>query len=359
VNSCGSGRGLRLQVSQLSESETIDKTEKDYCMNEKTDQPLDINAMALFARVLQHGSLSEASRRLGIPVSTVSRRISALERQLGVRLLERTTRAIRATETGHDFLPHCQQILEGLEGARAALKERQTVVTGTLRLASPPSLSELLLVPWIDGFLRLHPQVSFKVLVTDRHLDLVEDDVDISLRVGRQPESSLVFRQLIRYRHILIAAPSYLKRAARLSRPTDLKGHRLLGFTKWFEEVSWKLSNGQITERIPAKLWLGINDYEGVIRAAVSGMGVAKVPSILCRRELHRCLLVAVIPEWQFEEVDLSAYYLTRRYPSRVVELFLDHCADNAETVLDLALPGAPPPNPGRTRRARMTPDSL
>jgi DNA-binding transcriptional LysR family regulator len=323
------------------------------------DNPLDINAMALFARVLQHGSLSEASRRLGVPVSTVSRKISALERQLGVRLLERTTRALRPTETGRDFLPHCQQILDGLDGARAALQKRQTVVTGTLRLAAPPSLSDLLLVPWIHSFLQRHPEASAKVLVTDKHLDLVEDEVDISLRVGRQPESSLVFRRLMRYRHLLVASPSYLANARRLSHPVDLNNHRLLGFSKWFDDVSWKLSDGHVTEQMPLKLWLGINDYAGVIRAAVSGMGVAKIPSILCRRELHQGLLVAVIPEWQFEEVDLSAFYLTRRHPSRLVELFLDHCADNAETVLDLALPCAPPPSPGRTRRARMTPDSL
>jgi DNA-binding transcriptional LysR family regulator len=320
--------------------------------------PLDINAMALFARVLQHGSLSEASRRLGVPVSTVSRKISALERQLGVRLLERTTRALRPSETGRDFLPHCQQILDGLDGAQAALEKRQTVVTGTLRLAAPPSLSDLLLVPLIHSFLQRHSNASAKVLVTDRHLDLVEDEVDISLRVGRQPESSLVFRRLIRYRHILVAAPSYLANAGRVSHPMDLKNHRLLGFSKWFDDVSWKLSDGHVTERIPLKPWLGINDYAGVIVAAVSGMGVAEMPSILCRRELHQGLLVAVIPEWQFEEVDLSAFYLTRRHPSRVVELFLDHCADNAETVLRLGLPGAPPPSPARTRRVRMTPDS-
>jgi LysR family transcriptional regulator for bpeEF and oprC len=326
-------------------------------MNGKTNIPLDINAMALFARVLQHGSLSEASRRLGVPVSTVSRKISTLERDLGVRLLERTTRSLRPNEAGRDFLPHCQQIVDGLDGAWAALQKRQTEVTGTLLLAAPPSLSELLLVPLIHSFLQRYPEVSAKVLVTDRHLDLVNDEVDISLRVGRQPKSSLVFRRLIRYRHVLVAAPSYLANAGHLSHPADLKNHRLLGFCKWFEDVNWKLSNGHVTERIPLKLWLGINDYAGVITAAVSGMGVAEMPSILCGRELHQGLLVAVMPQWQFEEVDLSAFYLTRRHPSRLVHLFLDHCADNAETVLRVALPDAPP-SPARNRRVRMTPHS-
>ena len=180
----------------------------------------------------------------------------------------------------------------------------------------------------------LYPAASARVLVTDRHLDLVDDEVDISLRVGRQPESSLVFRRLIRFRHILVAAPSYLANAGRLSHPADLRNHRLLGFSKWFDNVSWKLPDGHVTERTPVKLSLGINDYAGVIRPAVSGMGVAEMPSIICGRELRQELLVPVIPQWQFEEVDLSAYYLTRRYPSRVVELFLDHCAQNAEAVL-------------------------
>src|SRR5260221_185813 len=158
--------------------------EKTLAKSERWTTPLDINAMALFARVLQHGSLSEASRRLGVPVSTVSREISALE-------------------------------------------------------------------------------------------------------------SQLCFRRVIRYRHVLVAAPSYLANAGRLSHPADLRKHRLLGFSKWFDDVSWKLSDGHVTERIPLKPWLGINDYAGVIRAAVSGMGVAEIPSILCGRELHQGLLVA------------------------------------------------------------------
>lgn len=319
----------------------------------------DLNAMALFARVLQHGSFSEASRRLGVPVSSVSRKISTLERELGVRLLERTTRVVKPTEAGREFLPHCQEILDALDGARAALKKRQIEVTGTLRLAAPPSLSDLLLVPLVQTFLQRHPKASVRVIVTDRHLDLVDDEVDVSLRVGRQAESSLVLRRLMRYRHILVAAPSYLAKAERLVHPADLQDHRLLGFSKWFGDVSWTLSDGKITERIPLKPWLSINDYAGVVSAAVSGMGVAEMPSILCRRELHLGLLVAVMPEWQFEEVDLSAFYLTRRHPSRVIELFLDHCSDNAEKVLEFTIPpGGSPAKSARTRRVRVGPDS-
>lgn len=297
----------------------------------------DLNAMALFARVMQYGSFSEAARRVRIPVSSLSRKISGLERELGVRLLERTTRALNATEAGREFLPHCQQILEALDSARAALEQRQTEVTGTLRLATPPSLSDALTVPLIEGFVRLYPQVTVKVLVTDRHFDMVEDEVDISLRVGRQPESSLIFKRLLRYRHVLVAAPAYLASVRQPEHPADLKKYRLLGFSKWFGDVTWKLTKGHVTERVPLKPLLGMNDYAGVIRAAVSGMGIAEIPSILCQKELQQGQLVAVLEDWQFDEVELSAYYLTRRHPSRVVELFLDHCANSAGKVLQIA----------------------
>lgn len=296
-------------------------------------QTPDLNAMVLFARVLQHGSFSEAARRTGTPVSTLSRKVSALERQLGVRLLERTTRAVNPTDSGREYFLYCEEIVDALDGAQAALKKRQEEVTGTLRLAAPPSLSDVLLIPLVDGFLRRHSNVSVKVLVTDRHLDLVQDEVDISLRVGPQPASSLVFRRLFSYRHILVAAPAYLTGAQALNEPADLMRHRLLGFTKWFDETSWTLSNGSRTERVPTRLSVGINDYAGVVRAAVAGMGVAEMPSIVCQRELLLGHLVPVLVDWRFAEVDLSAYYLSKRHPSRIVELFLGHCVAHAEVV--------------------------
>jgi len=295
--------------------------------------------MALFARVVQHGGFSEAARRLGVPVSTISRKISGLEASLGVRLLERTTRAVNTTDAGRDFLPYCQELLEAVSGGQAALEYRHQDVTGILRLAAPPSLSEVLIVPLVDGFLRRHPRASVRVLVTDRHLDLVEDEVDVSLRVGRQAESSLIVRTLTHYRHVLVAAPSYLGSAGRLAHPSDLRSHSILGFSKWFGDLNWKLSKKGETESLRLRPRLALNDYAGVIRAAVDGMGVAEVPSIICQQELRSGSLVVPLPAWRFEEVDLSAYYLTRRHRSRVVGLFLDYCAENIAGVLE---PGRP-----------------
>jgi DNA-binding transcriptional LysR family regulator len=314
-----------------------------------------LDAMALFARVVRHGSFSEASRRTGVPVSTLSRKIRDLERNLGVRLLERTTKAVRATDAGKDLLPSCEAILDALDDALAALQQRRTEVEGTLRVATPPSLSDLLVVPLIHGFLRQYPKVSAKVLVTDRHLDMVKDEVEISLRVGRQADSSLIARPLLRYRHILVAAPSYVSRAGKPSRPADLRHHRLIGFSNWFVDATWKLSNGTKTARVSLAGGLAINDYAGVIRAAVEGLGIAEMPSILCLRELQQRLLMPVMPEWPFEEVDLAAYYLSRRHPSRLLELFLAHCSANAESCLAMSREsGADNREPSGIVRARV-----
>lgn len=291
--------------------------------------------MALFARIVQCGGFSEAARRVNVPVSTLSRKISALETSLGVRLLDRTTRAINPTDAGREFLPYCVELLEAANGGQAALERRQEDVTGTLRLAAPPSLSDVLLVPLVDEFLQRHPGASVKVLVTDRHLDLVEDEVDVSLRVGRQAESSLIVRTLTRYRHVLIVAPSYLASAGPLVHPADLRSHNVLGFSKWFGDLAWNLSGEGGTESLRLRPRLALNDYAGVIRAAVDGMGVAEAPSIICQQELRRGSLIVPLPAWQFEEVDLSAYYLTRRHRSRVVELFIDHCVANTTRILE------------------------
>ena len=294
----------------------------------------DLSAMALFARIVQHGGFSETARRADVPVSTLSRKISALEASLGVRLLDRTTRSVNPTDAGREFLPYCAQLLEAANDGQAALERRQQDVTGTLRLAAPPSLSDVLLVPLVDGFLQRHPGASVRVLVTDRHLDLVEDEVDVSLRVGRQAESSLIVRTLTRYRHVLIAAPSYLAKAGSLTHPRDLRRHPVLGFSKWFGDLDWHLSRKGEAEFLRLKPRLSLNDYAGVIRAAVDGMGVGEAPSIICQQELRRGSLVVPMPAWQFEEVDLAAYYLTRRHRSRLMELFLDHCVANVARIL-------------------------
>ena len=143
----------------------------------------DLNSMALFAKVAEHNSFSETSRRIGVPVSTVSRRIGELEKSLGVRLIERSTRKLRLTDLGQEFYQYCRRGLEEFDAGTLLINHRQSEVAGTLRISSPPSLSDGFLIPLVSMFQDRYPKAVFKILVTDRRVDLIEDGVDLALRV--------------------------------------------------------------------------------------------------------------------------------------------------------------------------------
>src|SRR6266850_4693317 len=154
--------------------------------------PTDKNAMALYVKVVESGSFSKAAVREGVPVSTVSRKIADLEKSLGVRLLERSTRQLRMTEIGREYFERCRRGLTELEAADALVTDRQIEISGRLRISIPPSLSDIVIVPLVNAFQALHPKVVVHCLVTERHVDHIADGIDLSLRGGDHKDSSLV-----------------------------------------------------------------------------------------------------------------------------------------------------------------------
>src|SRR5881628_485447 len=150
--------------------------------------PTDKNAMALYVRVVESGSFSKAAVREGVPVSTVSRKIADLEKSLGVRLLERSTRQLRMTEIGQEYFERCRRGLTELEAADALVTDRQNEISGRLRISIPPSLSDIVIVPLVNAFQTLHPKVVVHCLVTERHVDHIADGIDLSLRGGDHKE---------------------------------------------------------------------------------------------------------------------------------------------------------------------------
>jgi DNA-binding transcriptional LysR family regulator len=204
---------------------------------------IDKNAMSLYVKVVENNSFSRAAEREGIPVSTVSRKISELEKALGVRLLERSTRRLRMTEIGQDYYERCRRGLEEFETANLMVSDQQAEVSGRLRLSVPPSISDVVIIPLIEAFQALYPNAIVNCLVTDRHVNHIEDGIDISLRVGDLKDSSLVARRLLRYRSVLVASPGYLKRAGAPSHPNELPLHGLVAFSRWEPAVTWVLCN--------------------------------------------------------------------------------------------------------------------
>jgi len=291
----------------------------------------DLNAMALFVRVIEYKSFTEASRQLGIPISTVSRKVSELEKCLGIRLIERSTRRLRLTEAGQEYFQYCRRGLDEFENGAHIISNRQSEVVGTLRLSIPPNIAEVLVTPIICDYQQAYPKTNVKVLVTERNVDLIEDGVDIALRVGELEDSSLVARRLLRYRHLLVASPEYIKQYGELKHPDELAAHRLLTFSGWRGQVIWEFFRADISCKIRVNSALSMNEMSGIQYAAEDHQGIANLPAITCARALEQGKLVEVMPDWQLAPTILSAIYPSNRNTSRLVKLFMQRCVTYLE----------------------------
>lgn len=285
---------------------------------------VDLNALVIFAKVVEANSFSEAARRLHIPVSTVSRRIAELEDQLGVRLLERSTRRLRLTDAGSDILQQAQRGAELNEAVENIVSNSLSEVSGTLRLSAPPNISDTLLVPLVRAFQASHPNVRVQIFVTQRKVDPIADGIDLMLRVGDLEDSSLVARRLLRYRHQLVASPAYLDRVGRPKHPRDLLTHRLVAFSLGGPERKWRFESGPDSEAFTLSFapHLALNDYAGVAAALVAAGGIGDLPPVVCPELVRDGTLVEVMDDWRFPAQDLSLVHLSNRQTSRPVRVF-------------------------------------
>ncbi len=288
--------------------------------------------MALFAKVVQFKSFSETSKRLGVPISTVSRKVSELEKFLGVRLLERSTRKLRLTELGEEYYLYCARGLEEFDKGALIINDRQAEVAGTLRLSIPPSLSETLIAPVLCAYQNLYPNIFIKTLVTERYVDLIEDGVDIALRVGKLSDSSLIARPMLVYRHLLVATPEYVETHGNPNHPEDLKQHRLITFGGWHEQVVLKLSSSTSSVSITIRSSLSINEMSGILYSAEIGHGIADLPAPLCDKALKKGRLIEILPEWRFAPTTLWAICPSKRHTLRMISLFMDFCRSQFES---------------------------
>jgi len=295
----------------------------------------DLNALAIFAKVVEAKSFSEAARRLRIPVSTVSRRISELEDQLGVRLLDRSTRAFRLTDLGSEVLEHAQRSAEVSEAVENIVSNQQSNVTGTLRLSAPPNISDTLLIPLVTAFQASYPNVRVQILIAERYVDHIGDGVDIVFRLGGLKDSSLVARRILTYRHQLVASPAYLKNCKPPETPQDLIGHRLIAFSYWRPESRWSFvhANGKDEEALTFQPHLSMNDFAGLTSALLAAGGIGDLPPIVQPELMRDGRLVEVMPQWRFRNQDLSLVHLGNRNMPRPVRLFKEFAARMTPTL--------------------------
>ena len=300
----------------------------------------DLNALIVFAKVVEANSFSEAARRLMMPTSTVSRRVAELEDQLGVRLLERSTRGLRLTDIGAEILEQAQRGAEISDSVDISVSHKLSTVAGKLRLSAPPSISDSLLAPLVGAFQAEYPEVRVHVFITERFVDHIEEGVDLAFRMGPLKDSSLVAQKVLAYRHKLLASPAYLAKIKPPQTPRDLLDHRLVAFSHAKPSSTWNFShvNGTDKETLTFSPFLSMNDFAGLAPALLAGCGIGDLPPVVQPGLVRDGKLVEVMPDWQFPVFDLSLVHLGNRQMSRTLRLFKDFAARMVPTLFpDLA----------------------
>ncbi len=285
---------------------------------------IDLNALAVFAGVVKAGSFTAGAKALGIPKGSVSRKISSLEAALDVRLLHRTTRKLSLTEVGRAYYEQCCKGLAELNAANQLVDETRSVPRGTLRISAPAGFADGGLADWVGEFLNRYDHTKVELLLSDQKIDLVEQRIDLAFRTGKMRDSSFIARKLIPARRILCASADYLSHRNQPKNLDDLRNHDSVVHGTSVEGAVWRLRGpeGGVSVRVNARVASDNMTY--VLRAALSGQGVALLPEDLARTEFRTGRLKPVLDEYATSEMGVFAIYPSDRHLSTNVRAFLD-----------------------------------
>ena len=293
---------------------------------EQSIAKLDVNDLVTFAQVAELGSFSRAAEKVGLPKSTVSRRLAALEHLLGERLLLRTTRRQTLTEFGNLLLEHARQVVAEVDAVAALRERRQAAPSGRLRVSMPSDIAVLLLADALAAFVAAHPEITLELDLSARRVDLLSEGFDVALRMGELPDDSLlVARRLSLLPVSLFAAPSYIAGHGQPRTPQDLMDHqslRLLGRNG--EPVKWTLTRGEERweETPPGRV--GANSPEILVGLARAGTGIAALPDYFAANDVQRGTLQRLLTDWSLPRQTASAVFPGRKLMPPKARVFVD-----------------------------------
>jgi DNA-binding transcriptional LysR family regulator len=291
--------------------------------NNEAKTSADLNEIVVFSRVVQAGSFTEAARLLGMPKSTVSKKVSDLEARLGTRLLQRTTRRLALTDAGRVYFERAEQIVAQVAEAENAVAELQANPRGLLRVTVPLSFG--VLGPVVARFLAKHPSVQVQLVCSDKLVDLVRDGFDMGVRAGPLQDSTLVAKRLGTMNRVLLASPAYLKSRGALTTPEELTSHACISFGAGTAPNLWSLQSPEGERKdVRVQARLTVNDFEMMVDAAREGAGVAWVPDFRAADEIRTRRLVQVLPEWCSVDIPVHAVYPSSRHLSPKVVRFIE-----------------------------------
>lgn len=259
----------------------------------------DMEAMAIFAKVVETRGLTAAATDLGLSAATISKALSRLEKRLGSRLFHRSARRLVLTDAGRDLVDRAARLLADAEAAERAMAAQSAAPRGTVRLAAPMSFGIREVAPILPDFMADYPEVSIDLHLSDAPVDVIADGFDLVLRIGQLPDSSLLARRLAPVPGMIVASPAYLDRRGRPVHPSELAGHDCFGYAYLRTRDAWHFSDAageQVTVRPSGRL--RVNNGDAMLPAAIAGLGVAALPAFLAREALKDGQLEQVLADW-------------------------------------------------------------
>lgn len=287
-----------------------------------------IQEMSSFVAVVDAGSFVGAAHATGVSKAAVSRHVGELEKRLGVRLLQRTTRRLSLTEEGRLFFERAKELLESIDEAESQLTSRSGEASGLLRVNAPLTFGALHLAPLWAPFADAHPKVSLDITLSDRIVDVVEEGYDLAIRITSIADSTLITRKLASTRMVLCASPVYLERHGTPAHPRDLARHAVISYTYWSTRDEWHFTRpgGDASVRIHSRIHT--NNGDTCRRAALAHHGIILQPDFIVGQDLRRGDLVEIMPGWRSVEVGIHAVYPSRKHLPLKTRRLIDFLAD-------------------------------
>lgn len=284
----------------------------------------DLNDMVIFARVVEAKSFSEAARRMQTSKSRVSKAVAKLERTLGARLINRSTRGLSLTEVGAAYYEHCNRIVEEAEQAERVVSHHHSEPRGVLKVTTSVAFGTLHVAPALPAFLAKYPDLRIDMTIIDRVVDLVEEGFDVGIRITREPDLNLVARKIAPVRRVVCATPEYFARRGTPKTPDDLANHNCLHYTAFSRTSQWRLQGPQKEIVVPVAGSLRINDDEALSQAVIAGLGVALLPTFIIGKDLQAGRLQAVLTDYMPLEQYVYAVHLPNLHLPPKVRAFID-----------------------------------
>jgi DNA-binding transcriptional LysR family regulator len=281
-------------------------------------------SMSAFVAVIDAGGFSAAARKLGMPLATISRKVSELEDHLQVGLINRTTRKITLTEPGQSYYESCRRLLEELREAERTASGEYTTPRGELIITAPIVFGRLHLTPIAVDFMKCFPEVELRLLLEDRIANLLDEQIDLAVRISDMPDSSLVATRIGTIRHVICASPAYLKARGMPLHPSDLITHDCITRTKLAVPDSWPFRIGDALKSFPVRRRFAVTTAEAAIEAALQGAGIARVLCYQVAQSRRDGKLVTVLQQFEPEPFPLSLVYAKSRLLPLKLRAFLD-----------------------------------